>query len=145
MLQQDIVFRNFKANIISAYNNHYSKINDYVINLQNAKIADENTKIKVMFMIEDITRPGNCENNNGQLISINLLYLDFFQDLLEKSNLLNYIFYSFYFNNERFLWFMDLRSIKKFKKKQAKVINFVPIATHSIGIIAPFQLKKTKR
>ena len=130
---------NYSKNFISAFNEHYAKINEYKSNLK--KINNNN---KLYFLIKDCTVDGNnIIYDNKPLFYFPLMNEEIFNFLKNKSNIDGIIFQSkAVFNQNVFFFFKNSKigfqeaykeynkyfSIELFKSNYTKIESF-----HSLG------------
>lgn len=132
-------FKNLKNNLLKTFDNHYIKIPDYINNLINIGILDDNKSLKTAFFIEDTSPLGNIYiDNHGNPQHLNIFHADFFvEKLLCLDNQLDCIFYGFYYGSEYYLWFLDLKSLKNILDNIELIdgSGFCTLTPHSLGFV----------
>ncbi len=108
----------WKSNFISAFDNHYLKIEDYRNNLISKKIINDKTIIKYIFIIEDTTIFGAFKNIKMDKICYPFDF-SFGIDVLQKAKRVNY--FIFLNESQEELFFVNRSSFNKMKKY---VLNF---------------------
>ena len=124
-----ININNYWNNLKEYFNRHYSKIDKYKHNLFLEGIADENTKFKIAFFIEDITPLGNIDKNTNK--RIHALFCDKFIDLFESYENIDYIFDFSEVNSNKKVLFTTRKDIKALRSNEIKIedielINWKP-------------------
>ena len=100
-------YSDYVSNIIREFKNHYKKIPNYIDNLKKGNIIDNNTHIKVVFMIDDNTPGSFVVDDEGKKTPIVLSQCEEFLDVLKESQKINYILSFSSVENNCYAWFID--------------------------------------
>lgn len=106
--------KNFwKQNFIDVFLKHYNKLDEYRNNLTLKGVVNTNTKIKNIFVIEDVTEFGVFEATDKNKI-FNPYDFDFCIDLLINSKNVDY--FIFLNKSQQFVFIVNKTAIKNLKK-----------------------------
>lgn len=111
--------QNYIKNVTKEFMKHYHKIPSYKEHLKLENIINNDTEIKVMFLIEDTTTLPNLDNKNGNPIT--LVKCDKFLDLFEKHKEVDYILCFSEYNQQKITYFLSQSSIEDYRKNEIKV------------------------
>lgn len=123
-------------NVKRSFKAHYRKIDTYKHNLINARIADENTIFKVIFLIDDASIFGSsCIDDTNNWSPVVLAHSKEFLEILEKVDSVDGILTGTSVDNEKYIWFIDRCQIDEYYKNvegydSFRFMNFVP---HVLG------------
>ena len=121
-----ISMTNYWKNLKENFTRHYSKINKYKSNLIEEGIANQNTKFKVAFFIEDVTPLGNMDINSRRRIYA--IFCDKFIDLFENSPNVDYVFDFSEYGSDKNILFSTRNDIEALRSNEIKIeeIKLVP-------------------
>lgn len=126
-------------NFIKQFNNHYAKINEYKIAMQN-ELNTNFDRIYVGFVIEDASSLGSCYYDKTIYGPnyLNLLNTKEFLDIFEKSTDLDFVFFAMSGNPDNSLSsFISRNTINIFRKNQINAMDISEFAfRHSISFTA---------
>lgn len=126
---------NLKKNVTDIFENHINRIPDYIEHFMDDGLVDKKTKIQKAFFIESTSPYNSLVTTNKGYKVLNLFKAKFFIDFLEEHKVdIDYVFYSFFEDNVSLLYFMDIKGLNKYKRKNIKLSrnNFFPIEPHII-------------
>lgn len=110
---------NYIENVTREFEKHYEKIAKYKTNLKLENLINDDTNIKVMFLIEDTTILPNLDNKTGSPII--LVKCDKFLDLFEANKEVDYVLCFSEYNKEKFIWLLSRSNIEYYRKNELKL------------------------
>lgn len=126
VIKCSINIANYWNNLKENFMRHYSKIDNYKNNLIKEGIANQKTKFKIAFFIEDVTPLGNMDINTRKRIYA--IFCDKFIDLFENCPNVDYIFDFSEYGSDKNILFSTRNDIEALKSNEIKIeeIKLVP-------------------
>lgn len=114
---------NYLHNLRRLFNEHYEKIDQYLLNVKSEPNTDNKKKIKVAFFIEDTNPLGSYYLDDGFPKSIVLFLMNEFIEIIKESSKFDYIFFSNYNNTNHCVHFMSIneKTIEILKRKSINI------------------------
>lgn len=109
-------FRDLISNLCYNFKAHYERIPKYKENLRGYGFIDDSTRVKVMFLVEDVSPLGSMVlDDDKQRPIIVLLYREFL-DLFRDATDVDYVLACSAAADKKFVWFADRTEIEEYYK-----------------------------
>jgi hypothetical protein len=115
--------RNYLANCAVSFGEHYNRLEEYKMMLQEKGIVRQGGRIKTCFFIEDVTPLGSYIVQADGMHELVLLYVKQFLDLFERSRELDHVFFGCFMGCSDSLWYMGRNEIKYYRKKEMDLMR----------------------
>lgn len=133
---------NYEKNFIKIFEKHYSKVGDYLLNMQKFMATNKCKKSckQIYFLIKDVSNGGNTINNNGKTISFYpLMSKKIIEYLINKQNVKALIFeYKNVYNVPCFLFFKNTQKNLKEIKAKNKIYFGIQLNNNDFNKIISF-------
>ena len=135
-------YEDYIRNLKKSFEEHYARIDTYINNLSDQGIIHDDTDVKVMFLIDDVSPLGahvidNSVNwGDNAVFTIELGCCREFLDLLSASPKVDYALACSSCSNNRLIWFINRHSIRDYYRhaKNYASMTFVPFRTQVISV-----------
>lgn len=109
-------YDNYICNVIKTFEAHYKKIPFYMKSIQDKGILSEVLKIKIMFLIEDVSILDSIvfDRDSGKQYQVLLAQSKEFIELLKERKDVNYVLACSKSKGEPNVWFIDNEEIDKY-------------------------------
>ena len=130
-MQIEISSENLTNNFIKIYLNHYKKIESYKRHLIEEGIANESSRFKICFFVEDVTPLGTFHLNGFRRTTLRISDIKECVQIMQK-NSVDYLFLLNQYDNNKSRYFLQktwLKDISNEAKpyKSIKMFNWKPI------------------
>ena len=120
-------YQDYVANVTKNFLHHYNQIEKYKQNLISKKIITEDTIVKIMFLIEDVSPIGSIAfgniNGKAQKLPITLAQCPEFLDLVERHDKIDFVLCCSYACDSEYVWFIDCDEVPAYREKQIDYAN----------------------
>ena len=121
-IKADCSYHDYIANVSRSFKGHYARIPDYKHNLTQRGIINEKTKIKVMFLIEDVSPIGTIaiddQSERQHVVSVTLAQSLEFLQLFSQSVDLDYVLCCSSAGSNEYVWFIDRLELGAYEEKK---------------------------
>ena len=136
-------------NVKQSFDEHYDRIDTYVQNLTKIGVVKEDSDVKVMFLIDDVSPLGTMtvdnsagwgENDRHPIV---LGACKDFLDFLSERKKVNYVLACSSYGSEPYIWFINQNDLKVYQESAIdySAREFIPIKVNVIlgAVIVPKQ------
>ncbi len=128
------------SNVKHTFDEHYARIDTYVQNLTKIGVVREDSKVKVMFLIDDVSPLGTMtvDNNVGwgenDRHPIVLGACKDFLDFLSERQKVDYVLACSSFGSEPYIWFINQNDLKAYQDTAIdySIRQFIPFTVNVI-------------
>lgn len=113
-------YEDYISNVKRSFEEHYLRIDTYIRNLTNKGIITNDSVVKIMFLIDDVSPLGTYMIDNSvkwgenDVCTIELGCCKEFLDLLSDSPKVDYVLAVSSCSDERFIWFIDRHQLRDY-------------------------------
>lgn len=137
-------YQDYIDNVTRSFCEHYRRIDTYKQNLLDRGIITNDTTVKTMFLIEDVSPIGSIAVDNSgtkpHTVPIVLAQSPEFLNLLTKSTSLDYVLCCSYVGDSEYVWFIDCGELSAYKEKQCSYADMRFLSNYPSVVISKISI-----
>ena len=120
-------YQNLIENVEKSFLHHYNQIEVYKQNLIQRNIITNDTHVKIMFLLSDVS-PIGCiaidkASGSPQTVPVTLAQSPEFLDIVERCKGVDYILCCSYACDNEYIWFVDCNELSAYRENQCDYSN----------------------
>lgn len=142
----------YTKNVTALFNKHYKNIPVYIENLKRISVINNESEIKTMFLIDDVTPLGTTaykreKGYGGEMVPITLARCIDFLELLKDKKDVNYVLACSKIESHDYIWFIDTEELDEYidnieDYKNMTFLSFKPHVMYGEMIVSPERFKE---